>query len=281
MIVGLGKTGYACAKYFMRHGIAFSVVDDSLSPTYLDRLRVDMPTIEVLPIDEDAFLDADQIVLSPGVPLSNESIQMAMKSGLSVTGDIAIFAQETKTDFAAITGTNGKSTVTQLLAEMTIASEKSVGVGGNIGTPCLELLEKDVELNILEVSSYQLEVVDLLAANVAVLLNLAPDHLDRYQSNEAYYRTKLKIFHDCKIAVVPRALKLELNLQQVVYSFGLDEPKTDYELGIKAVDGVDYFSIGSRPLLRTDELALKGRHNWLNALAGLAAAYALGLSEKA
>ena len=280
MIVGLGKTGYACAKYFMRHGIAFSVVDDSLSPTYLDRLRVDMPTIEVLPIDEDAFLDADQIVLSPGVPLSNESIQMAMKSGLSVTGDIAIFAQETKTDFAAITGTNGKSTVTQLLAEMTIASEKSVGVGGNIGTPCLELLEKDVELNILEVSSYQLEVVDLLAANVAVLLNLAPDHLDRYQSNEAYYRTKLKIFHDCKIAVVPRALKLELNLQQVVYSFGLDEPKTDYELGIKAVDGVDYFSIGSRPLLRTDELALKGRHNWLNALAGLAAAYALGLSEE-
>ena len=219
-------------------------------------------------------------MLSPGVPLSNESIQMAMKSGLSVTGDIAIFAQETKTDFAAITGTNGKSTVTQLLAEMTIASEKSVGVGGNIGTPCLELLEKDVELNILEVSSYQLEVVDLLAANVAVLLNLAPDHLDRYQSNEAYYRTKLKIFHDCKIAVVPRALKLELNLQQVVYSFGLDEPKTDYELGIKAVDGVDYFSIGSRPLLRTDELALKGRHNWLNALAGLAAAYALGLSEE-
>ena len=280
VIVGLGKTGYACAKYFMRHGIAFSVADDSLNPTYLNRLRVDIPTIEVWPIDEDTFLDADQIVLSPGVPLSNESIQMAVKSGLSVTGDIAIFAQETKKEFAAITGTNGKSTVTQLLAEMAIASGKSVGVGGNIGTPCLELLEREVELNIIEVSSYQLEVVDFLAANVAVLLNLAPDHLDRYQSNEAYYQTKLKIFHDCKIAVVPRAMKLELNLKQVVYSFGLDEPKTDYELGIKVVDGVDYFSIGNRPLLSIDELALKGRHNWLNALAGLAAAYALGLSEE-
>jgi UDP-N-acetylmuramoylalanine--D-glutamate ligase len=279
VIVGLGKTGYACARYFMRHGISFSVADDSLSPAYLSRLRADIPLIEVLPIDADAFVDADQIILSPGVPLSNESIQMAVKSGLSVTGDIAIFAQETKKEFVAITGTNGKSTVTQLLAEMAVASEKSVGVGGNIGTPCLELLEREVDLNILEVSSYQLEVVDFLGANVAVLLNLAPDHLDRYQSNETYYQTKLKIFRDCKIAVIPRALKLELNLKQVVYSFGLDEAETDYELGINVVDGTSYFSIGKRALLSTDALGMKGRHNWLNALAGLAAAYALGLSE--
>jgi UDP-N-acetylmuramoylalanine--D-glutamate ligase len=280
VIVGLGKTGYSCAKFFMRRGIPFSIADDNLNPGYLDRLREDIPNIEVRPINDDTFSNVDQIVLSPGVPLSNRAIQLAIEAGSSVTGDIAIFAAETKLPYAAITGTNGKSTVTQLLSEMALASGRRVGVGGNIGTPCLELLEDNVDLNILEVSSYQLEVVESLGANVAVLLNLTPDHLDRYQSNEDYYQTKLKIFDGCSVAVVPRDLNLNFDPTLEVISFGLDEPKTDKEFGIKVLGDSTYLAIGSRPLLPVRELTMKGRHNWLNALAGLAAGHALSLSEE-
>lgn len=280
VIVGLGKTGYACAQYFMRTGIAFSVADDSEHPACLNLLREALPDLEVMKIDEHAFVDADQIVLSPGVPLKSAVIQSAINSGVSVTGDIAMFSTKTDKDFIGITGTNGKSSVTELLALMAKKAGKNIGMGGNIGIPCLDLLGKNVDFNILEISSYQLELADALGAKVAVLLNLSPDHLDRYESVEDYYETKLRIFSNCEIAVLPRDLVDVVNQNHAkTFTFGLDEPVGDRDLGVKIVDGESYLFIGNRALLNTESIKVKGRHNWLNALAALAAGYAMELNE--
>jgi len=293
VIVGLGKTGYACAQYFMRNSIPFSVADESNNPACLNILRESLPNLELLDIEEQTFVGADQIVLSPGVPLRNSAIQSALKSGVSVTGDIAMFATLTDKDFVGITGTNGKSTVTELLTMMAEKAGKEIGMGGNIGIPALDLLGNDVDFNILEISSYQLELVDSLCAKVAVLLNLSPDHLDRYESVEAYYETKLRIFSDCNIAVIPRDVPQVMrnlmptrpnslamgSLSTDGFTFGLDEPLGNRDLGIKFIEGESYLFIGDRALLNTESIKIKGRHNWLNALAALAAGYALELDE--
>jgi len=280
VIVGLGKTGYACAQYFVRNGIPFSVADDNDNPACLNLLRETLPNFEILKIDEQAFIDADLIVLSPGVPLMTRAIQSAIQSGVSVTGDIAMFSLKTDKDFVGITGTNGKSSVTELLALMAKYAGKNIGMGGNIGIPCLDLLEKDVDFNILEISSYQLELADSLGAKVAVLLNLSPDHLNRYENLEAYYQTKLRIFNQCEIAVVPRDIpELVDQISANTFTFGIDEPVGDQDLGIKDVDGEPYLFIGNRALLKAESMRIKGRHNWLNALAALASGYGMQLDE--
>ena len=283
MIVGLGKTGYACARYFERRGVAFSVMDDAENPALLQSLRDQIPDVRFGPIDADALLQAEEIVLSPGVPLDRSEISAARAQGIPVTGDISIFASEVDKPVIMITGSNGKSTETLLVAAMAKASGVDIGVGGNIGIPCLDVLEEDHELYVLEVSSYQLEVTSELNAKVAVVLNLSPDHMDRYSSRQAYYATKARIYRGCEVAIVNRGTDypFEISDHTRCLSFGLDEPLNPDSYGIRTIGSETYLSRGDELLIETGSLKLRGKHNWLNCLAALAIGDAIGLKRVA
>ncbi|MFT7258024.1 MAG: UDP-N-acetylmuramoylalanine--D-glutamate ligase, partial [Candidatus Azotimanducaceae bacterium] len=179
VIVGLGKTGISCARFFAREHIAFSVQDSNPTAERILELQQIAPAVTVSVLDGAALCLADEIILSPGVPLSTPAIAQARLAGVPVTGDVSIFLEQVKQPVIAITGSNGKSTVTALVGEILAAAGMRVGVGGNIGTPCLDL-DQECDIFVLELSSYQLEVIEAGGFHIAVVLNLSPDHLDRY-----------------------------------------------------------------------------------------------------
>ena len=283
VIVGLGKTGYSCASYFRRRSIPFAVMDADSNPAMLESLRREMPEVQFSAIDSSGLLAAEEIVLSPGVPLQSKAIKEAVAGGVPVTGDIAIFADNTDKPIIAITGSNGKSTVSDLVAKMAQASGFNVGLGGNIGIPCLDILDRGHDLYVLEVSSYQLEVIEKLSARVAVVLNLSPDHLDRYENVKQYFETKSRIYRGCKIAIENRETKYQFDIMEETnrLSFGFDEPKTSKNFGIREVGVKSYLCSGKSNLLDVTLMHLKGRHNWLNALAALAIGQAIGFDQQA
>ena len=151
-IVGLGKTGYSCAKYLHRKGTLFTVLDDAAEPAYLEKLKNEMPGVAFEITNSETLDQAEEIIISPGVPLASKKIQPALAKGVAIPGDIAIFSEATQIPLALITGSNGKSTVTDLLGAFSLESRISIGVGGNIGIPCLEILDKPHDANVLEVS---------------------------------------------------------------------------------------------------------------------------------
>jgi UDP-N-acetylmuramoylalanine--D-glutamate ligase len=274
LIFGLGKTGFSCASYFERSGVSYSVVDDDPNPQRLSALRKLNPAVPFSMVDETSVMSADEIVVSPGVPLSLPLLKQAKASGIAITGDVAMFGQLAEAPIALITGSNGKSTVTELLGHLAAAQQSGVRVGGNLGTPCLDLLSDDASLYILEVSSYQLELATSLPAAVSVVLNLSPDHEDRYESNAQYYATKMNVYRNCKVALVNRDVDVPaLNTPNVV-SFGTDVPTHDIDFGVK-----DKFLVrGDERLIALDELPLEGRHNMLNCMAALALGESLNLN---
>lgn len=262
----------SCARYFKRHGIPFSVVDGNPRPPNLASLRSLAPEVDVGPIDVDTLIQSDTIVVSPGVPLSTPEIQAALEAGVTVTGDVAIFAEEVTVPIVAITGSNGKSTVTALVGKMVKDQNIAAGVGGNIGIPCLDLIDDENELYVLELSSYQLETANPLHCEVAVVLNLSPDHLDRYSSQQAYYQTKASIYNAARKAVVNRDVKFDFNVSKAesVITIGSDASPDNQGFGLIRQRGQTWLARGDELLLNVNDLGIKGTHNQINALAALA-----------
>jgi UDP-N-acetylmuramoylalanine--D-glutamate ligase len=229
------------------------------------------PGTGVSALVRDELCAAEEIVISPGVPLSTPEIQAAVRAGVHVTGDIAMFGDLATAPVIGITGSNGKSTVTALVGEMAQNAGVDVAVGGNIGTPCLDLLEESRELFVLEISSYQLEVVDNPSYRVACLLNLSPDHLDRYKSVDDYYGAKARIFGGCDTAVISRTIDHPLDMSKVDHTvtFGPDVAE-DGHFGLLTSGDAVYLAEGDKPLLSVSELPIRGGHNYQNALAALA-----------
>lgn len=276
MIFGLGKTGFSCASYFERSGVAYAVVDDDPKPQRLSALRKLNPAVQFSTVDETSVMSADEIVVSPGVPLSLPLLQQAKASGISITGDVAMFGQLAEAPIAAITGSNGKSTVTALLGYLAVAQQSGVKVGGNLGTPCLDLLSDDASLYVLEVSSYQLELANSLPTAVSVVLNLSPDHQDRYDSNTDYYATKMNVYHGCKIALVNRDVNVPALDTQNVISFGSGAPERDIDFGVNE----EFIVRGDERLIALSKLPIDGWHNVLNCMAALALGESLNLDIK-
>ncbi len=273
VIVGLGKTGYSCARYFSSQAVPFEVLDQDRSPLLLAQFKQEFPAVTVSTgkLNQKMLLSADEIVVSPGVPLSTPEIQNAVAAGIKVSGDIEIFSRVVAKPVIAITGSNGKSTVTTMVGQMALDSGRDTGVGGNLGLPALDLLSSDHDLYVLEISSFQLETVEALHAQIAVVLNLSPDHLDRYASQDHYYGTKGRIFEGCERAVINRDQVFEFGLPDTsTWSFGTSAPTSEYELGLTGRSGQTYLTWGTKPLLRAEDLKIKGMHNYLNALASLA-----------
>jgi len=286
LIVGLGKTGLSVARFLARRGESFAVVDSRDNPPGLDDLRRECPEAEVRlgAFDADWFASFATLVISPGVAVAEPAIQAAAAAGAEIIGDIELFARHvpTKAQVIAITGSNGKSTVTTLAGELLAAAGHKVALGGNLGTPALDLLAGEpAEVYVLELSSFQLETTHSLNPVAATVLNISADHMDRYTDLAAYAQAKARVYQDAACAVVNRddvwsvALAGQSNAATTV-SFGLDAPAPDH-WGQVEYEGAYWLAHGVTRLVREQDLHIRGRHNMANALAALALIDAAGV----
>jgi UDP-N-acetylmuramoylalanine--D-glutamate ligase len=285
IVVGLGATGISCVRHLAALGLPFAVADNREQPPALAEMQRDYPQVEIYlgEFDKQLFCSADELIVSPGVALDEPAIERAARAGVAISGDIDLFAAAAKAPIIAITGSNGKSTVTTLVGEMAKAAGIRVAVGGNLGEPALNLLQADIELYVLELSSFQLERCKHLNAQVACVLNVSPDHMDRYVDLQAYHRAKHRIFIGAKTAIVNRDESLSqplLTEGMGIGRFGLGQPDLhDYGV-IKQSDG-DYLAFGVKPLMPVAEIKIAGRHNLSNTLAALAIAHMAGIDQNA
>lgn len=287
VIVGLGETGLACARHLARRGRRVAVTDTRAVAPRAAALAAEHPEIpQVLGgLDPALLRDTRELVLSPGVDPRLPAIAEAVAAGVPLAGEIELFAREARAPVVAITGSNGKSTVTSLVGAMAAAAGRHTAVGGNLGTPALELLAgPEPELYVLELSSFQLETVASLDARVATVLNLSPDHLDRYPGMVEYAAAKRRIFRGHGLMVLNAddpAVAAMAVAERPRRWFGLGPPAGDEHYGLIRRDGEAWLGRGEEALLPVSELALPGRHNQANALAALALGEAAGLPEAA
>lgn len=282
LIVGLGKTGFSVARFLAAHGIPFAVADSRECPPHLEDLRCQFPDTGVFlgGFRESALSAATHLIVSPGVALDEPALRRAAERGTPILGDLDLFAAVARAPVAAITGSNGKSTVTTLLGLMAEAAGRRVRVGGNLGTPMLDLLTDDAEWYVLELSSFQLERSTSLQPAVATVLNISPDHMDRYPDLAAYARAKQRIFSGSGVMVLNRddpVVAAMAEPQRTVRWFGLDDAG-DY--GVGEVGGESFLLLRGKPWLKASELRIRGRHNLANALAAIALGEAMGLPEE-
>lgn len=281
LVVGLGMTGLSVVRHLHKLGEAMIVVDSRDIPPALNEFKQsfgDVP-LHTGKFNSKLFVNAQRIVVSPGVPLSDPALQQARDSGVEITGDIDLFAHEVDAPVVAITGSNGKSTVTSLLVSMANTAGLNAVAGGNIGLPVLDLLDDPRDLYVLELSSFQLETLQRLPMKAAVVLNVSPDHMDRYADVNAYAMSKQAIYAHAACAVINRDdafVSKMLNHQQGVTGFTLNRPSAG-EFGICEQDGATYLCVGDELLIDTAELRIRGRHNYANALAALALGQSIGL----
>ena len=279
LVVGLGATGLSVARYLRRQGMQVAIADSRAEPPGLAELQREYADLAVFlgEFDEAVFAQADMLVVSPGVPLSTPQVAAAMARGVPVLGDIELFARAVEAPVVAITGSNGKSTVTTLVGEMLKAAGRRVGVGGNLGTPALDLLEDRAELYVLELSSFQLETTASLAPAVAAVLNVSPDHMDRYPDLDAYAAAKARILDRAALSLrnADDPLVMAMPAHGEDWRFTLGEPTDTRRFGVRRIEGRDWLCRGDRPLMAADEVLIPGRHNRANALAALAIGSAL------
>lgn len=282
VIVGLGVTGLSCARFLVQQGMDVAVLDTRTNPPNLEILQQEHPEVVVRTgeLSLEWLLKADQIILSPGVDARLSEIQAATKAGIELIGDIELFARHATAPIVAITGSNGKSTVTTLVSLMAQLAGKNAPTGGNLGKPALDLLrDKEADFYILELSSFQLETTHSLNAFAAVVLNLSNDHLDRYDSVSSYQKAKQKIYQGDGVMVLNRDDPLVMSMsqpgrQQIGFSI-VEHNATDF--GLREIDNSLWLCEGLHQLMAVSEMKLAGKHNIANALAALALGSVMGL----
>jgi UDP-N-acetylmuramoylalanine--D-glutamate ligase len=284
VVVGIGKTGASCLRYLAKQGIAAAATDSRAVPPGLSELGPLAGRLELRLGGFDlSLLDgASQLLMSPGVSLEEPIAAAARERGIEILGDIELFARAVRAPVIAITGTNGKSTVTSLVAGMAAAAGRRVLAGGNLGVPALDLLDQPApDLYVLELSSFQLETTTSLKPLAAVVLNVSADHMDRYATVEAYAHAKARIFAGAAVAVLNADDPLVFAMRSAV------GPGARIRTFSTRPTGADYCLLrnGGRTLLAREGAALfdvarmkiSGLHNAANALAALALGEAAGL----
>jgi len=285
LIVGLGETGLAAARFFERAGEPFEVVDSRANPPSIDAFRERWPDVSVRlgAFGHRQFARARRIVLSPGISLRDPAVAGAIAAGAECIGDIELFARAVDAPVIAITGSNGKSTVTALTGALINAAGRTALTGGNLGPPALDLLDhdggQDPDYYVLELSSFQLESTYSLQPLASVVLNVSADHMDRYRDLAEYAAAKGRIYRGARTAVVnrddPGAARLARGKKSTI-GFTLGEPSAG-DFGVLQHAGEDWLAEGAMPLIRVGELPLAGAHSAANALAALALVRAAGL----
>lgn len=279
VVAGLGISGVSAVNFLHERGYQVAVTDSRTHPPGHDQIPAGIQT-SFGQLDTELLLQAEEIILSPGLAPQLPEIQQAIAKGIPVVGDIQLLRRATEVPIVAITGSNAKSTVTTLIGLMAKEAGKKVAVGGNLGRPALDLLKDQPELIILELSSFQLETTSLLNAEVAVVLNMSEDHLDRHGDMLGYHAAKHRIFQGVKKVVFNRddALSRPLVPDAVpVQSFGLNAPDMNQYGVLRDTDGTLWLARGRERLLNSTEMYIQGTHNIANALACLALGEAIGL----
>lgn len=275
-VVGLGVTGYSAARYLHARGLDVTVVDSRSEPPLAKEFVREFPGIdtEFGAFSEEMLSGVALVVASPGVSLQEPMLWAARKRGAHIVGDIELFIQENDKPLIAITGSNGKSTVTTLVGEMCEAAKLRPLVAGNIGNPALDALtdEKTYDVVVLELSSFQLETTHQVPAEVSAILNISADHLDRYDSMGAYVLAKARIIRGAKRAVLPlhdEWLAQITNVNDVI-GFDLEEPVNKNDFGVSVKPGKRWLVKGDQRLMPLRDVPLVGLHNVKNALSAFA-----------
>jgi UDP-N-acetylmuramoylalanine--D-glutamate ligase len=283
VVVGMGRTGLSAARHLQRCGYRISVTDSREAPPELAGVRALGGSVVTRTGGFDARLleKADIVVTSPGVPLDDPFFVQARARGLDIVGDIELFARAVDAPVVGITGTNGKSTVTTLLGRMAERSGVRVRVGGNLGQPALDLLDRGpTDLYVLELSSFQLDTTHSLKLKAAVVLNVTADHMDRYATLKSYADSKARVYANSETAVVNAddvsVMRMPRAGQRVI-SFSLTDSKADYSLLTPPSNPDTWLARRGAALLPLSALKISGRHNAANALATLALGDALRL----
>ena len=297
LVLGLGDTGLSAVRWLKRCGATVRVADSRAEAPNASRLQMEFPDVQLRSgsFQEDSFRNVELIVSSPGVPLSEPALAQAIAQGIPVTGDVELFAQALKNSRSkvlAITGSNGKTTVTSMAGAMCEAAGMKTVVAGNIGLPVLDALlaaqeavrrgEAEPDVYVLELSSFQLETTSTLNAAAATVLNVSEDHLDRYAGMAEYAATKARIFQGSGVQVLNRDDPLSMAMKQPnrpVVTFGLNVPQHAGEYGIAQQAGENWLAEREQMLMQVKELPLAGLHNAANALAALALCRAIDLPD--
>jgi len=282
MIIGMGATGFSVARHLSQLGQHFVMLDTRQEPPLLDKFIAEFPETPLLlgDLSLDSLNNADEVILSPGLSRQIPAIRVAIESDIPVINDIELFARSARAPIIAITGSNGKSTVTTLLGEMFIAAGHPIGIGGNLGTPALDLLDEKVKFYILELSSFQLESISNLSAEAATVLNISPDHMDRYKTLLDYHQSKHRIFNGARQVIINRDDRLSAPLVGEGVkssSFGLNRPDLNCFGLLAAEDGEIWLAYEFEKLIPQKQLGIRGSHNISNALAALALGKAVNL----
>lgn len=272
VVIGVGLTGQACLRYLLERGESVIAMDTRASLPQFDALELEYLNIPFVlgDIADSQLLQADQIIVSPGFPLEHPSLLKAKELGIPIIGDIELFARAVDVPIVAITGSNGKSTVTTLVAYLLQALGKRVGLGGNIGVPALDLLKQDKpDIYVLELSSFQLESTFSLHPFVASILNITPDHLDRHHTFEQYVAAKKRIYNQAQHVVCNLDDPLTLSETHQPIYFTTQTPTAGC-WGLIKDKSRTYLAYEDNIIMDCAELKLAGSHNYANVLAALA-----------
>ena len=286
LVLGLGISGMSMVRWLTNRGASVRAADTRSAPPLIGKVRDEFPGVDIRlgEFEERSFAGVDVVAISPGVPLAEPLVRRARDQGVPIVGDIELFAQVRREylhcKVIAITGSNGKSTVTEMVGAMCKSAGVRTQVAGNIGLPVLDVLSdidagkrRTPDLFVLELSSFQLETTATLNAEAAVVLNLSEDHLDRYQSVKDYADAKSRIFQGDGVQILNRqdALSRQMELGgRCVFTFGSDEPRDRSEWGLRTIDNEVWLAEGPENLIKASELQVVGTHNLTNALAALA-----------
>ena len=279
VVAGLGISGVSAVNFLHENGYRVAVTDSREVPPGHEQIPAAVQT-SFGQLDQDLLLQAEEIVISPGLDPQLPAIQAAIAKGIPVISEIQILRRATDKPIVAITGSNAKSTVTTLIGLMAQDAGVKVAVGGNLGRPALDLTHDDPDVYILELSSFQLEATSSLNAEVAVVLNMSEDHLDRHGDMAGYHAAKHRIFQGVKKVVYNRDDSLTRPLVPDVtpmQSFGLNAPDLKQYGILREDNGTIWLARGRERLLKSSEMYIQGTHNVANALACLALGEAIGL----
>ncbi|MEM8593543.1 MAG: UDP-N-acetylmuramoyl-L-alanine--D-glutamate ligase [Pseudomonadota bacterium] len=302
LVLGLGKTGMSCVRHLHKKSARFAMADSRSHVNDVSEFVREHSDIDIFwgAWDLDVLLQAEVLVISPGIALHEPVIAQAIEQGVSVSSDIELFMAAVERPVIAVTGSNGKSTVVSLLGDMAKHASLSVPVGGNIGLPVLDLLDPNgselcvdgqyaYDAYVLELSSFQLERLPAMNFACACILNLSEDHMDRYDSYQQYVDAKQRVYLSADVCVFNRDDQLTNvtsdSISTCYLSFGVNEPNMN-EYGLSIVDGdLGQKRIalmrGDSVLLYADDMRLQGRHNLINGLSALAMSDAMGWDQQA
>ncbi|MBT3197025.1 MAG: UDP-N-acetylmuramoyl-L-alanine--D-glutamate ligase [Gammaproteobacteria bacterium] len=291
LVLGLGKSGQSVIRHLSRQGVPLSAADTRNNPPGLDRIVQQFPglSLHLGPLEQALLCAVERIVLSPGISYYHPALQAAIRAGVEVVSDVELFAREVSAPVVAITGSNGKSTVTTLVAEMAAAAGMAVRAGGNLGTPALDLLQPPaVDLYVIELSSFQLESIKSLAPAAAVVLNVSADHLDRYQDLSHYAAVKGRIYQHAECLIYAADDPLVVGLMEQFGNPSADRypyyqtlstgGKPGYGVGDE-LNGGGGISRAGEPWMAIESIRMVGHHNRMNAVAALTLGAAVGLPE--